>query len=82
MFRCLFPASKKKGPVPERPISANLGLKFCFTLILYLPSYTLPSVTFCVIISFFFFRSKGTTVLCKLELHVLTRNLQFGLILG
>ena len=51
------------GPVPERPISANPGLVlFDF---LYLPSYALLRVTFCVIISFF--QSKGTTVFCKLE---------------
>ena len=31
----------------------------------YLPSYALLRVTLCVIISFFFFRSKGTTVFCK-----------------
>ena len=35
---------------------------------LHLPSYALLRVTFCVTISFF--PSKGTTVFCKLELHM------------
>ena len=26
-----------RGPVPERPISANPGLKFCSTFCIYLP---------------------------------------------
>ena len=29
------------GPVPERPISANPGLKFCCTFCIYLPTYSL-----------------------------------------
>ena len=37
---------------------------------LHLPSYALLRVTVCVTISFFL-HSKGTTVFCKLELHVL-----------
>ena len=43
------------GPVPERPISGNPGL------MLYLPSYALLRVTFCVIIVVS--KSKGSTVL-------------------
>ena len=57
-----------EGPVPERPISANPGLKFCSTFCDLL-SYVLLREIFRVIISFF--GSKGTTVFCKLEEHVL-----------
>ena len=39
---------------------------------LYLPSYALPRLTFCVMVSLI--RSKGTTVFCKLELHVLRQE--------
>ena len=28
-----------QDPVPERPISANLGIKFCSTFCIYLPTY-------------------------------------------
>ena len=59
-------------PVPERLISANPGLKFCSVLICILPSYVLLIVTLCVIISVS--RSKGSTVLCKLELHVFVQE--------
>ena len=40
IFRRLFATPKKtsyQGPVPERPISANRGLKFCSTFCIYLP---------------------------------------------
>ena len=40
-----------QGLVPERPISANPGLKFCSTFCIYVPSYALLRVTFCVIIT-------------------------------
>ena len=50
------------GPVPERPISGNPGL------MLYLPSYALLRVTFCVIIAVS--KSRGSTVLFKLLLDV------------
>ena len=60
-----------QDPLPERPISANPGLKFCPTF-LYLPSYVLLRVTFCVIITIS--RSKGSTACCKLELHVLRQE--------
>ena len=40
-----------EGPVPERPISANPGLKFCSTFCDLL-SYVLLRETFRVIISF------------------------------
>ena len=39
---------------------------------MYLPSYAFLRVTFCVIITEY--RSKDTTVLCKLELHVLRQE--------
>ena len=67
------------GPVPERPITANPGLKILFHF-LYLPSYESLRVTFCVII--IISQSKGSTVCSKLELHVLRMCLKFGLILG
>ena len=41
---------KIQGPVSERPTSANPGLIFFFS-ILYLPSYALLGVSFCVIIT-------------------------------
>ena len=59
------------GPVSERPNSANPGFKIWFHF-LYIPSYVLLRVTFCIINSFF--RSQGTTVFCKLELHVLRQE--------
>ena len=40
-----------QGQVPERPISANPGLKFCSPFCIYVPSYALLRVTFCVIIT-------------------------------
>ena len=46
------------GPVPERLISANPGLKFCSTF--YLFAYTLLGVTFYVIITVS--QIKGSTV--------------------
>ena len=51
-------------PVPERPISANPGLKIVFNFF-YLPSYALLRVTFYVIITES--GSKDTTVFYKLE---------------
>ena len=59
--------AKYQGPVPERPISFNPGLKFCS--VLYLHSYALLRVTFCVISTVS--RSKDSTTLCNPELHVL-----------
>ena len=56
--------------VPERPISANPGLKFCSTFCIYLSMHW---VTFCVIITIS--QSKGSiTVYRKLELHVLRQG--------
>ena len=52
------------GPVPEKPISANPELKFSSTFRI-LPPYALLKVTICVIIPIF--RSKDSTVRCKLE---------------
>ena len=63
-------AAKYQGPVPERPISFNPGLKFCS--VLYLHSYALLRVIFCVISTVS--RSKDSTTLCNPEL-------KFGLIL-
>ena len=33
--------NKPLGPVPERPISANPGLKFCSAFVFYLPMHCL-----------------------------------------
>ena len=60
-------AAKYQGPVPERPISFNPVLKFCS--VLYLHSYALLRVTFCVISTVS--RSKDSTTLWNPELHVL-----------
>ena len=57
-------------PVPERPISAYPGLKFCSVFVIYLPMYCLE-VTFCVIITVS--QSKGSTVF-QLELYVLRQE--------
>ena len=51
---------------PEAPVPEN------FVPFLYLPSYALLRVTFCVIMTVS--QSKGTTVFCKLELHVLRQE--------
>ena len=56
------------GSVHERLISANPGLKF-YSVFCILPSYVVFRLTFCVIIIVSW--RKGTTVFCKLELHVL-----------
>ena len=54
------------GAVPERPISANPGLKFCSVFVLtFLYNYVLLRVTFCLIITISW--SEGSTVFCKLE---------------
>ena len=50
------PCSTVQGPVPERPISANPGLKFCSIFVFYLAMNFLR-VTFCVIVTVS--RSKG-----------------------
>lgn len=54
------------GPVPERPISTNPGLKFCFCFCIC-PMYYFR-ITFCVIITISL--SKGSTEFCRLKLHV------------
>ena len=59
-----------RTPVPERPISAYQGL--IFVPFFYLPFFVLLKVTFCVIITVS--QSKGSTVFCKLELHVLRQD--------
>ena len=48
------------GPIPKRPINANLGTKLCSTFCIYFPMHCLDRVTSCVVIS----------VSCKLELHL------------
>ena len=70
--------------VPERPISANPGLKILFHFCIYLYSYALLRETFCAIITESRSRDSHTTVFCKLESHVLRQEpcLRFGLILG
>ena len=57
--------------VPERLISVNPGLKFCSVFVFYIP-IVLLRVTFCVTITVS--RSKGSTVFCNLELHVLRQE--------
>ena len=54
-----------KGPGPERPISANPELKFCSVV-------PLLRVPFCSIITVY--QSKGSTIFCELELHVLRQE--------
>ena len=54
-----------QSPVPERLIK----ILFCFCI---LHSYVLLRVAFCVIITVS--RSKGSTVFCNLELHVLRQE--------
>ena len=68
----LLTQSSLLGPVPERPISANRGLKFCSRFCI-LPFCVLPGVAFCVIITVC--RSRGSTVFCKLQLHVTSASL-------
>ena len=57
--------------VPERLISVNPRLKFCSVFVFYIP-IVLLRVTFCVTITVS--RSKGSTVFCNLELHVLRQE--------
>ena len=59
------------GPVPERSMSVNPGLKFG-PFLYYTFQYALLRVTFCVIIMVSL--SKGSTALCNLELHVLRQE--------
>ena len=59
------------GPVPERPISANPGLKFC-SVFFILPFCVLPRIAFCAIITVC--RTRGSTVLCKFDLLVLKQE--------
>ena len=74
-----FNLIKDLGPVPERPISANTGLKFCSVFQFYLLCIASFVVTFCVIITIS--RSKGPTVQpyfvslsCMLALHCLLKT--------
>ena len=68
---CLPPMFIDLDLVPGRPISVNPGLKVLFHVCM-LHSYALLRVTFCVIMTVS--QSKGTTVFCKLELHVLRQE--------
>ena len=61
-------ASLLLSSVPERPISANTGLKFCSIFVFYRPMYVLVRVTFCAIITTSW--RKGSTIFFKLKLHV------------
>ena len=76
--QCLHKVTKKcmscpneLGPVPERLISANPGLKFCSVLCSLL-SYVFLRITFCVIVTVS--QRKGSAVFCKLKLHVLRQE--------
>ena len=60
-----------QGPVPERPINVNPGLTFC-SVFVFFHSYALLRVKVCVTITIS--RSKGSTVFCNVELHVLRRQ--------
>ena len=62
------------GPVPERSMSVNPGLKFwsVFVLHILIWLYAVLKVTFCVIITVSC--SKGSTLFCDLELHVLRQE--------
>ena len=62
---------ESQGMVLERLIRVNLGLNF--VPFVYLPSYALLRVIFCVIITVP--RSKGSPAFCTLELHVLRREI-------
>ena len=56
--------------VDERPISANPGLKFVPLFV-----FTFQCIAGSDMLCYhFFFRSKGTTVFCKLELHVVIQE--------
>ena len=55
------------GPVPERPISADPGLTFVPLFVFTFLCIAKRNIS-CY---HFFFGSKGTTVFCKLEEHVL-----------
>ena len=59
--------------VPERPINANPGIKFCCSFFIYLPMPALLRVTFCVTISFS--PSKGTKDFFTLQSHNLVKIL-------
>ena len=71
-------ASKTPGPVPERSISANQGLKFCSFFVFYLPMYCWDESH----IFFHHFPYIGV----KAQQYVLRQEnlalLKFGLILG
>ena len=55
-------ASKTPGPVPERSISANQGLKFCSFFVFYLPMYCWDESHIFFFLSFSVYRSEGSTV--------------------
>ena len=58
----MFATPKKtsyQGPVPERPISANRGLKFCSTFFIYLPIHGACNILCYHFFFFFFFKVKA-----------------------
>ena len=54
-----------QGPVPERSISANPGLTFCFPFCIYLSMHCSAVVTFFVVITVS--QNKGSTLLSILQ---------------
>ena len=60
-----------QGPVPERSNGVKSRIKILFRFCI-LHSYVLLRVTFCVIVTVS--RSKGSTVFCNVELHVLRQE--------
>ena len=67
LLELLVLAYWNQGPIPERLISINPGLKFCSVFVFYIPMY-------CLWQHFVFSGSiilKGSTVFCNLQLHVL-----------
>ena len=62
--------------VPERPINANPGIKFCCSFFIYLPILQVKAQKI-------FLRSRAIMALGKLELHVEKKTLlKFCLIPG
>ena len=68
-------------PVPERPISANPGLKFCSTFCIYLPMHCIEQ-HFVLSFLFFFFRSKRTTVFWKFNYVFLDKKTLLKILLN
>ena len=59
------------GPVPERSVSVNPGLKFCSVFVLYIPI----CISYSNILRYHYVSlSKGSTSFCNLKLHVLRQE--------